>query len=280
MPLIAFVSPKGGVGKTTIAAHIAAILAQRGYRVLALDLDPQNALRLHLGLAMQDEAGFMAELAQGQGQGQGTPWRNLVRHSPYGPGVLAHGALDPLQVLTLNQRLFNEPAALATPVAEMLADPALVLLADCPPGPTAAFAALLPLVSEMVVVMLADAGSAALLPQVASGRFLGRGTLAARAADRVGVVLNQVDLDSPLSTAVLNAAERSLGPRLLGPVAYDVALAEALANKRLLLDGSGGAAEDLHLLANAIATRARLALPRAAAPAAAPFAALSEWGLQ
>ena len=193
MPLIAFVSPKGGVGKTTIASHVAALLSARGYRVMVLDLDPQNALRLHLGLPMQDESGFMADLASGRD----TPWQDRVRQSPHGPAVLPHGGLDPVQVLTLNQRLFADPSALADPVKEMLADPSMVLLADCAPGPTAAFAAILSQVTEMVVVMLADAGSAALIPQVASGRFLGRGTLAARAAARVGVVVNQVDLDSP-----------------------------------------------------------------------------------
>ena len=57
MPLIGFTSPKGGVGKTTLAANVAALLAARGHKVLALDLDPQNALRLQFGLSYRDEAG-------------------------------------------------------------------------------------------------------------------------------------------------------------------------------------------------------------------------------
>src|SRR5919201_2375890 len=36
---IAFHSYKGGTGKTTIAANLAALLAKRGYRVFLLDLD-------------------------------------------------------------------------------------------------------------------------------------------------------------------------------------------------------------------------------------------------
>ena len=47
MKVITVVSAKGGVGKTTLAANLASVIAARGRRVLALDLDPQNALRLH-----------------------------------------------------------------------------------------------------------------------------------------------------------------------------------------------------------------------------------------
>ena len=44
------VSGKGGVGKSTIAAAIALILAQRGIRVLALDADPDANLAAALGI--------------------------------------------------------------------------------------------------------------------------------------------------------------------------------------------------------------------------------------
>jgi len=44
------VSGKGGVGKSTIAASIALILAERGLRVLALDADPDANLAAALGI--------------------------------------------------------------------------------------------------------------------------------------------------------------------------------------------------------------------------------------
>jgi CO dehydrogenase maturation factor len=44
------VSGKGGAGKSTIAASIALILAQRGQRVLALDADPDANLAAALGI--------------------------------------------------------------------------------------------------------------------------------------------------------------------------------------------------------------------------------------
>jgi chromosome partitioning protein len=42
--VIAVANFKGGSGKTTTAAHLAQFLALRGYRVLAIDLDPQASL--------------------------------------------------------------------------------------------------------------------------------------------------------------------------------------------------------------------------------------------
>jgi chromosome partitioning protein len=42
MKVIAAYSIKGGVGKTTAAANLAAVAAERGYRVLLWDLDPQG----------------------------------------------------------------------------------------------------------------------------------------------------------------------------------------------------------------------------------------------
>jgi chromosome partitioning protein len=47
--VIAIANEKGGVGKTTTSLAIGTILAQKGYKVLFLDLDPQGNLTLSLG---------------------------------------------------------------------------------------------------------------------------------------------------------------------------------------------------------------------------------------
>ncbi|TAT69951.1 plasmid partitioning protein RepA [Rhizobium ruizarguesonis] len=50
LQVIAVVNFKGGSGKTTTSAHLAQYLALRGYRVLAVDLDPQASLTALYGI--------------------------------------------------------------------------------------------------------------------------------------------------------------------------------------------------------------------------------------
>ena len=56
--IIAVVSAKGGVGKTSICANLSAGLTRLGHTVLSIDLDPQNSLRLHFGLSPMHKEGM------------------------------------------------------------------------------------------------------------------------------------------------------------------------------------------------------------------------------
>ncbi|KAF5886050.1 AAA family ATPase, partial [Rhizobium sp. PEPV16] len=49
LQIISVMNFKGGSGKTTTAAHLAQFMALRGYRVLAVDLDPQASLSALFG---------------------------------------------------------------------------------------------------------------------------------------------------------------------------------------------------------------------------------------
>jgi CO dehydrogenase maturation factor len=71
------VTGKGGVGKTTIAGTLARILAQRGERVLALDVDSSPNLAVSLGLPQQ-EAAHLGTVPRGL-----TEWRTAQDGSAY-----------------------------------------------------------------------------------------------------------------------------------------------------------------------------------------------------
>ena len=53
--VIAFASPKGGAGKTTLAAHLGHCLQERGHSVLLIDADPQGSL---LSWAEETDGGY------------------------------------------------------------------------------------------------------------------------------------------------------------------------------------------------------------------------------
>jgi chromosome partitioning protein len=50
MPVVVVANPKGGVGKSTLATHIAGYFASRGHTVMLGDADRQQSSRLWLGL--------------------------------------------------------------------------------------------------------------------------------------------------------------------------------------------------------------------------------------
>ena len=50
MKVISFLNQKGGTGKTTSCINIGARLAQKGFKVLLVDVDPQGNLTVSLGI--------------------------------------------------------------------------------------------------------------------------------------------------------------------------------------------------------------------------------------
>jgi CO dehydrogenase maturation factor len=88
---------KGGSGKTTIAATLARLLARRGYRVNALDDDPNPNLAQALGLAAEQLARLrrvpreqiLAELVDADGH------RSLHLTRPFEEVLAEYGARGP-----------------------------------------------------------------------------------------------------------------------------------------------------------------------------------------
>lgn len=82
MKIIAIANQKGGVAKTTTAVNIGAGLAQKGNRVLLVDIDSQNHLSRWLGFTASDGKPTVADLIyQEVAELKTYPISSFVRHN-------------------------------------------------------------------------------------------------------------------------------------------------------------------------------------------------------
>ncbi|MFO1029216.1 MAG: cellulose synthase operon protein YhjQ/BcsQ [Acetobacteraceae bacterium] len=249
MPLICISSPKGGVGKTTLAANIAYEMACTGARVVALDADPQNELCLHFGLPLRDRRGLMPELRT---SGR---WQLAMRRTECGVWVIPYGESATSAGPAGNVNAM-EAGAFQSVIQDILADNITTIVVDTPPGPSAALASIIPFTDTLVTVLLADAASAALMPVVEQGRFYGP-TLGTARGVRHGYVLNQLNPLSRLSRITAEAVQRHVQGRLIGTVIRDEFVAEAVASQRpvAVFAPASRAARDIAGIAQALTLR-------------------------
>jgi len=225
MPVIAVIGAKGGVGKTTVAANLCTTLGAAGRRVLAVDLDPQNALRFHLANdpAMREacEAGLAAALAGQIG------WTQAIQPARGGVLLLPFGAIDDEHQIDIERHLADNPDWLADTLAGFrLPSDALVLL-DTPPGPSVYLQQALRVASITVLTVLPDAGSFATLPLVE--RMVDKYCTARGDFGAAMYLVNQFDAAKRLNRDVLQALRSAHGDALLSVIHQDQAVGEALA---------------------------------------------------
>lgn len=107
MKIIAFFNPTGGVGKTTLAYHLAWVFADWGVRTLAFDLDPQSSLSSLLlseermsyfwdrGLGTANLGSALRSLvADGPGEVRTPPLETIAQNLSLAPGDLSAMRLE------------------------------------------------------------------------------------------------------------------------------------------------------------------------------------------
>jgi chromosome partitioning protein len=195
MRIIAFMNQKGGVGKTTTAANLAAALAEKGKKVCMIDLDPQAHLTINYGLNPSPELVSLYQVLV-DGQGLLSALQNVGENLALIPGSIDLAAAEvelvnvPGRETLLKNRLES---------ANMEFD-AIVL--DCPPSLGLLTVNALAVAQEVIVPMqphfLALQGVGKLLETVALvSRRVNPGLKVS------GIVLTMFDSQTKLSNEVV-----------------------------------------------------------------------------
>lgn len=124
---VSIVNGKGGVGKTTLTANLAALLAAAGWRVLAVDADPQGNLGVDLGYRNSSGDDSGASLARVLAGGRPIIGDDLLVNAREGLAVLPGGE-------KVDHSLIEHSSAdrLSEGLAAVASEHNIVLI-DCPP---------------------------------------------------------------------------------------------------------------------------------------------------
>jgi len=238
--VVALVSVNGGVGRSTLATAVSSGLQRLGRSVIALDLDPQNALYHHFGLR-HTLPGIGRTSLQNQ------RWGQILQPGFAGCQVITFGETDIRQQEDLQRWLKQQQGWLAQHLSALGLSEQHTVIIDTPAGNNPYMHQALNVADVVLVIAQADAASLGTLEQMEQ---LLAPHLERELPPRCHFVINQLDETSGFSLDMVEVFKKRLGENLLEVVHRDSAISEALAFGSDPLDSEAMsmACDDIHEL--------------------------------
>ena len=206
--VIAIVSQKGGVGKTTTAANLSASLAQEGQRVLLLEVDPQGGLSQSLVASTEQPKGLADVM-----RNWATTEEAITATSVDGLSLLSAGRVDTTTEDMMHDRAKKDPFVLRELLDELRGDFDIVLI-DSPATLGSLTRACLSAADSYLVPIQAEELSYRTLPRMLE--------VAEEIRDSVnpdleceGFLLTMVDLRTRIARRVVNQLYENYGDRIM-----------------------------------------------------------------
>lgn len=249
--VVAVVSINGGVGRSTLVTALSSGLQRLGESVVAVDLDPQNALRQHFGVDHQRPGVGRSSLLN-------APWAGALQTGFAGSQVIPFGDTDSRQKEGLQRWLTREPTWLAEHLSVMGLSEAHTVIIDTPAGNNVYLHQALNVAD--IVLVIAQPNAACLGTQDQLDALLAPYLERAR-PPRCHFVINQVDDQSAFNREMLEAFTLRRQADALAVVHDDALISQALAFATDPLDNvaSSQAGADINELCRLLIARKRTA---------------------
>ena len=126
--IIAIANQKGGVGKTTTAINLSACLAEKGQKVLAIDMDPQGNMTSGLGLDKNSVEKTIYDLIIGESEVEEVLQKNALENLDILPANVDLSAAE-IELIGIDEKEYIVKKAI-----EKIKDAYDYVIIDCPPS--------------------------------------------------------------------------------------------------------------------------------------------------
>jgi chromosome partitioning protein len=222
--VLAVVSQKGGVGKTTTAVNLAAAFARRGLKTLIIDVDPQGSVRYGVGLRRDHSIYGFADYLNGE-----RSLRDIILPTalPWLRVILAGTVSDEADHATY-QQLVTETELLPE-LLETARQRCNVVVVDSPPGLSSITRKVLQASQHVIVPLQCEPLALQTTPQILRGIQDVVSTNDQLTLD--GILLTMYEHGNPASDRVVEYVRQHLPANIVfrQPIPRTVATADAFA---------------------------------------------------